>query len=66
MTRQRGWSYFFIDLRRRYINDRVWFGLALAVAGFGNLATEDFLPAWLLVSMGLAGLCLMAWGWARR
>jgi hypothetical protein len=62
----RGWSYFFLDLRRRYVNDRIWLGLGLTAAGFGNLATNDFLPAWLLVSVGLVGLALVAWGWVRR
>jgi hypothetical protein len=62
----RGWSYFFIDLRRRYVNDRIWFGGGLTAAAFGNLGAEDFQPAWLLVSVGLAGLGLIAWGWVRR
>jgi hypothetical protein len=57
---------FFINLRRRYIHDRIWYGLGLTAIGFGNLATNDFLPAWLLVSVGLVGLALIAGGWVRK
>jgi len=61
MGSQRGWSYYFIDLRRRYLNDRTWFGLALITVGVGN-GLGGTLPWWLCVPVGLLGAGLLAWG----
>lgn len=60
VSADREWSYFFIDLRRRYINDRMWFGLGLTAIGFGNLATDDLLPTWLWIVVGMRGSVLLA------
>jgi len=64
VTERRVWSYYFIDLRRQYINDRAWFGLGLVAVGFGGLTSE--LSWWVGLPVGSVGLALVIWGLADR
>lgn len=54
----RGMSYFFIDLRRRYISDRVWYGMAAVAVGSEGWAEEGVLRV-LLLLVFLTGIVLV-------
>ncbi len=64
-AKRRGWSYSFIDYRRRYINDRAWFGLAFIAMAVGSLGSSD-VPWWVCLPLGTVGVALVVWGVAAR
>lgn len=54
--RRRHWSFFFIDLRRRYISDLAFAGLGIIVIAVGNSAE---LPALAVAMLSLGGLTML-------
>ena len=59
-SERQGPSWYFIDLRRRYINDRTWFGLGFLAIGVGALGPEA--SWWIGIPLAGLGVVLMVGG----
>jgi hypothetical protein len=54
-----------IGYRRRYLSDRIWFGLGFIAAGLGSLGTVE--GWWKAVNLAAVAVgALLAWSGARR